>query len=927
MRKFSTCRRICFVSLLCALVSMMASPTVSPAQTFEPLFQIDDGVYPIGPLVQGTDGNLYGVTQDGGTSTETGCCNGTVFKITTSGMLTTLDTFLNPNGGIGGPENPSSALIQASDGNFYGTSLGGGVGWGTVFKVTPDGTVTVLYSFCNMCTDEVNGSFPQTPLVQGTDGNFYGTTQSGGNTDDNCPYIQGLSPGCGTIFKITPIGTLTTLYTFCLQANCPDGRYPQAGLIQGSDGNFYGTMANGGDLTCQASFGCGYAFRISSDGTMTKIHNFETADGIGPTQPLVQATNGNFYGTTQFGGANNFGTIFEMSPSGTVTVLHSFCAQPSCADGSAPSSPLIQARDGNFYGTTLNGGSTNCNNGVTVVGCGTIFKVSPTGTFTTLYTFCSQISSCPDGKNPTGGVIQATDGNLYGTTTAGGVGCNAGCGTVFTVSLAPLTATSTTLISSLDPSNYGQAVTFTATVTPKSGSATPTRTVNFFDGSTNLGSSTLNSSGVATLAISTLSGGTHSMTAGYNGDATFAPSTSAVLSEVVRGQTAVLSPSSLTFNSPGIGTTPPSQTVTLTNTGTATLTVNSISITGANASEFFETNDCPGSVTAGGSCAINVTFEPAGSGTAQAALIVADNAPGSPQTAGLAAIVGTGSGVSLSPTTFTFPNQYVGTSGPAQILTVTNSGNAVLTISSVTSSVADFSAHSNCTNPVQPGANCTVSVFFDPTAGGTRNGTLLISDNATGSPQSVTLSGIGEDFSVASSGSSTSTISAGQTATYTIAIAPAGGFNQTVTLACSGAPVQSTCALSQNSVVLNGSQAAAVTVTVTTAGNSAKLLHPGAHPLSGNTLAFWLGFCGLPALVLVGTGWRRLHSMRLLRRIGLLLVLCFAVLWVSCGGGSNSGTGGGSGTPAGTYNLTVTATFVVGSHTLTHDAKLTLVVQ
>src|SRR5208283_2036197 len=227
---------------------------------------------------------------------------------------------------------------------------------------------------------------------------------------------------------------------------------------------------------------------------------------------------------------------------------------------------------------------------------------------------------------------------------------------------------------------------------------------------------------------------------------------------------------------------------------------------------------------------------------ATASLAVADNAPGSPQTVPL---TGTGvSGVSLSPPNVTFPNQYVGTSGLPQDVKLTNTGDTLLTITNVTASPADFAPLSTCGNSVGPGASCSIGVFFDPTTSGTRNGVLTITDSAINSPQTVPLTGMGQDFSVAPSSSSTATVTPGQVASYTVSVKPAGGFNQTVTLSCSGAPAQSSCSVSPSSVTLNGKTAAPVTVTVTTAGTSASL----ALPPAGNRLALWLAFSGLPGL-------------------------------------------------------------------------------
>jgi uncharacterized repeat protein (TIGR03803 family) len=322
-------------------------------------------------------------------------------------ILTTLYSFAAPPGDN---SSPYAGLVQASDGNFYGTASGGECCiFGSVFKITPSGALTTLYNFCSQsgCTD---GAFPLAGLVQGTDGNFYGTTNEGGT--GTC-----LGDCDGTVFKITPDGILTTLYSFCSQPDCADGTLPSTGLIQATDGNFYGTTAYGGANGLLS----GTVFRITPSGTFTTLYNFcsqsDCSDGAQPSG-LVQATDGNFYGTTSSGCSHygcGGGTVFKITPSGTLTTLHSF----SDAGGANPYAGLVQATDGNFYGTTLFGGaSNNCDKG-----CGTVFKITPSGTLTTLHTFDGT-----DGELPYAGLIQATDGNFYGTTYAGGA---YGGGTVF----------------------------------------------------------------------------------------------------------------------------------------------------------------------------------------------------------------------------------------------------------------------------------------------------------------------------------------------------------------------------------------------------------------------------------------------------------------------------------------------------------------
>jgi len=439
MSKLSFWRTISLVCIFCALEVVS-----SPAQTFTTLYSFSggvDGYVPDGTLVQATDGNFYGVTGWGGAychdTGELGC--GTIFSITPQGQLTTLHSFDNTDGA-----SPSAGLVQAADGSFYGTTyFGGANSAGTVFNMTPGGTLTTLYSFGSVSND---GGFPQAPLVQASDGNFYGTASQGG--------LYGAGDA-GTVFKITPDGTLTNLYNFCSPTNCANGNMPAAGLVQASDGNFYGTTSGGGnggnyflggprDNYCWGD--CGTVFKITPDGELTTLYNFcsqiDCPDGEFPYAGLVQASDGNFYGTTTHGGtsANCFGiggcgTVFKITPGGTLTTLYSF----GSTDGALPEGNLVQATDGNFYGTTLMGGAGPCaSGGGWLQGCGTVFEITPAGTLTTLHSFeGNDIDDCYPG-----GLIQATDGNFYGTTSGGEVDA----GTVFRlgVGLSPFVKTSPT---------------------------------------------------------------------------------------------------------------------------------------------------------------------------------------------------------------------------------------------------------------------------------------------------------------------------------------------------------------------------------------------------------------------------------------------------------------------------------------------------
>ena len=301
-------------------------------------------------------------------------------------------------------------------------------------------------------------------------------------------------------------------------------------------------------------------------------------------------------------------------------------------------------------------------------------------------------------------------------------------------SLAP---TTTALTSSSNPSNFGQSVTFTATATSEGFQVTPTGTVTFFDGSTNLGVSNLNASAQATLSTSTLTVGTHSITATYNGDTNFASSTSSVVSQLVQGAIAQVSPTSLNFGNQTVGFASTAQPVTLTNTGNIALTIASILTSG----DFAQTNNCGASLSAGSSCSISVTFTPTTTGTRTGSLSIADNAPNSPQTVSL---TGTGvlPAVTLSPTSLTFPTQLVGTTSKAQTVTLKNTGLGILKITKGAIS-GPFNETTNCGTIVNPGNSCTISVTFKPKTIGVVSGSISITDNAPSSPQTISLQGTG----------------------------------------------------------------------------------------------------------------------------------------------------------------------------------------
>ena len=383
----------------CAFASQSVAQTEGvPGTTFTTLrsFTGTDGNKSFAGLLRGKGGNLYGTTYFGGAKND-----GVVFQITAAGKLTTLHSFCSASGCADGEYSYAVPVLDA-DGNFYGTTyLGGSKDDGTVFKMSPSGALTTLHSF-----EGGDGSQPLAGLAAGSDGNYYGTTNLGG------------AHNAGSVFKVTPSGQFTTVHSFCSKPACADGQNSYAGLILATDGNLYGTTLAGG------SHGDGTVFKITKGGAFSTLYSFCSksgcADGEFPQTGLVQASNGNLYGTTIAGGAYGSGIIFELTLSGTLTALYSACSQSGCPDGNYLYAPLVQAKDGNLYGIMQVGGAHNS---------GTIFKITLSGALTTLYSFCSQ-ASCADGQYPAAGLVQASNGNLYGTTADGGAH---GDGTVFSI--------------------------------------------------------------------------------------------------------------------------------------------------------------------------------------------------------------------------------------------------------------------------------------------------------------------------------------------------------------------------------------------------------------------------------------------------------------------------------------------------------------
>jgi uncharacterized repeat protein (TIGR03803 family) len=336
-------------------------------------------------LLEASDGNLYGTTETGGVNNE-----GSIYRLTKTGTLTTIYSFASsaPNG-----YSPNVELLQGPDGSIYGTTAQGGTNaGGTLFKITLSGTLTTLYSFGT--TGE--GKSPAGAIAIDAQGNIYGSTASGGT--GSCVDSQNNIAGCGTIFSSTPNGTVSTIYSF---TDNTDGSIP-TGLILASDGNLYGTCITGGVNNA------GTVFKISTTGIYSRLYSFTGVnDGGQPAGQLTEDDSGLLWGATTYGGQPGQGTIYKISKTGIFSTVYSFAGS---VDGAAPQAGLAYGSDGNFYGTVL---LDNVNY------LGTIFQLTPTGAQSTLFTFhpSADGTSIPDGGSPRGILTQASDGNLYGTTT------------------------------------------------------------------------------------------------------------------------------------------------------------------------------------------------------------------------------------------------------------------------------------------------------------------------------------------------------------------------------------------------------------------------------------------------------------------------------------------------------------------------------
>jgi uncharacterized repeat protein (TIGR03803 family) len=408
MRHFLNKGVMSFAAVICALFALGTAPAAASFEQTLYAFcsqpNCSDGADPYGSVIIDSAGNLYGTTSEGGANGD-----GEVYKLSPNNTLTVLYSF---KGGVDGA-TPYGGLVQDSAGNLYGTTANGGggtacgsAGCGTVFKVTPKGSESILHAFCAKgvnCTDGMN---PIGGLIIDSAGNLYGTTEYGGVK----------SCGCGTVFKLSAKGKETISWSF---SGSPDGALPLAGLWMDKKGNLYGTTSSGGDTSC----GCnGVVFEIRTTGLEVVLYNFcedpGCADGRYPYAGVTADKKGNLYGTTTEGGTHNVGTAYKVAADGTETVLHSFSGN-SGDEGFIGSAGVVLDSAGNLFGA-----STGASQGA----YGTLYQIAPNGTQSRLYLFVGGL----DGDTPEATPI-LNKGVLYGTTLWGGSsGCGGrGCGTVY----------------------------------------------------------------------------------------------------------------------------------------------------------------------------------------------------------------------------------------------------------------------------------------------------------------------------------------------------------------------------------------------------------------------------------------------------------------------------------------------------------------
>jgi hypothetical protein len=644
------------------------------------------------------------------------------------------------------------------------------------------------------------------------------------------------------------------------------------------------------------------------------------------------------------GGSCTINVTFKPTASGTMT------GALSVSDNAVPSTQTVSLTGGSggpvvslsptslTFASQAVGSSGNSSQSVTLTNTGSatlaITGVSISGNFSQTNTCGSSVAagaSCnisvvfePTASGTRTGTLTITDNASPTTQTVSltGTGVGAG-GPAVSLSPASLTFASQTVGTSSSPQSFTLTNSGTATLT-----ITSIAISGDFSQTNTCGSSVAAGASCSvsvTFKPSTSGSRTGAVTITDNAS----PATQAVslagTGKVASGPAASLSPASLTFPAQSVLTSSSPQTVSLTDTGTSPLSISSIRADGG----FSQTNTCGASVAVGASCSIAVTFRPTVTGTRTGTLTITDNANPTTQTVSL---TGTGTPntiVRFSPPSLTFSNQTVGTISGAQSVTLTNTGGAALSITSIAAG-GGASQTNDCGSSVAVNASCTLSVTFNPTAGGTRTGTIAVTDTAEGSPQTITLTGTGEDFKFeAPSASSTSaTVSPGGTATYSLSALASGGFNQQVAFACTGAPAGASCAVSPAST--NISSTASLTVSVVTAASGLPRHNPLPRPPEPQPWLLWtMAFLAAGSFA-HAVCWRETSGKRrrtAMAAVGALVLAMLALAACGGGGGAAVPQPANSGTPVGTYSLAVTGTCTSCSTSLSHSVTLTLTVQ
>jgi uncharacterized repeat protein (TIGR03803 family) len=736
-----------------------------------------DGANPIAGMVFDAKGNLYGTTFEGG---QYG--GGTVFELTpsTTGYWkeTILHSFENFGTGSDGL-NPEAGVIFDSKGNLYGTTYNGGVnGYGAVFELLPGtgGTWTeqTLHSFSYL--GQKDGYFPAAGVVFDSKGNLYGTTTDGGSAAD----LQ----GGGTVFELTAATGADWPETILVNFGGGDnviGYQPQGGVIINSSGTLYGANYAGGP----GGFGLdGTLFELfqEADGTWEHgvVHQFVgNPDGSNPSSTIVFDAQGHPWGTTVYGGAAKAGTVYELLPETGEYVFHSFALNGT--DGGLPYAALTTDAAGNLYGTTAFGGTHSTSTSGTTGG--TVFEIVTTkttanpkftpaaGTYTAGQkvtiadaTAGAVIYYTTDGADPTAAPIKYTGAiTVSETETIKAIAIAPGdvesaiVSAKFTVSTpmttATLTPASMTFPSTAEgASSAAQAATLkntgTVALTMAAGAITITGTgAASFSKTTTCGTSL---AAAATCSISVIfkpsAPGVVTATLSVADNATGSPQTVALTGTGAAQAVLTLTPATLSFPNTVVGATSAAQTIAVKNTGTVAATLKSIALAGTSPASFIQVNNCPASLAAGASCTVAVAFKPASAAALTAALSIADNAAGSPQTAALS---GTGTAeptVTLSKTTLAFASTAVGAATAYQAVTLTNAGTSTLAIASIAvtgTNPGSFVELNTCQPTLAAAASCTVYVAFKPAKTGALTGSITVTDNGAASPQAITLTGTG----------------------------------------------------------------------------------------------------------------------------------------------------------------------------------------